>query len=83
VPEPPPDWKRQFPVFGAVSGTAGCIAAVEAIKLICGFGEPLADRLLVGEFREMSFRVFRTRRRPDCSVCASLTAGNPAASRYG
>jgi molybdopterin/thiamine biosynthesis adenylyltransferase len=71
VPEPPPDWTRQFPVFGAVSGTAGCLAAVEAIKLICGLGEPLADRLLVCDFREMSFRVFRTRRRPDCAVCGS------------
>jgi molybdopterin/thiamine biosynthesis adenylyltransferase len=82
VPEPPPDWERQFPVIGAVSGTAGCIAAVEAIKLICGLGEPLADRLLVCEFREMNFRVFRTRRRPDCPACGSLPAGSPAATRH-
>jgi molybdopterin/thiamine biosynthesis adenylyltransferase len=79
VPEPPPDWKRQFPVFGAVSGVAGCVAAVEAIKLICGIGEPLADRLLVCEFREMAFRVFRTRRRPGCTVCGALSGGNPPA----
>jgi molybdopterin/thiamine biosynthesis adenylyltransferase len=72
VPEPPPDWKRQFPVFGAVSGAAGCVAAVEAIKLITGIGEPLADRLLVCEFREMAFRIYRTRRRPDCPVCGPL-----------
>jgi molybdopterin/thiamine biosynthesis adenylyltransferase len=72
VPEPPPDWSRQFPVFGAVSGTAGCIAAVEVIKLLTGIGEPLADRLLVCDLREMGFRVFRTKRRPDCPVCAQL-----------
>ena len=72
VPEPPPDWKRQFPVFGAVSGVAGCVAAVEVIKLITGIGEPLADRLLVCELREMGFRVFRTRRRPGCPVCGAL-----------
>jgi molybdopterin/thiamine biosynthesis adenylyltransferase len=80
VPEPPPDWSRQFPVFGAVSGTAGCVAAVEVIKLITGIGEPLADRLLVCELREMSFRVFRTRRRPGCPVCGpapDATAGGP------
>jgi molybdopterin/thiamine biosynthesis adenylyltransferase len=71
VPEPPPDWKRQFPVFGAVSGVAGCLAAVEAIKLLTGIGEPLADRLLVCEFREMTFRTFRTRRRPGCAVCGT------------
>lgn len=78
VPEPPPDWKRQFPVFGAVSGVAGCVAAVEVIKLVCGIGEPLADRLLVCEFREMAFRVFRTRRRPGCTVCGTLPARNPS-----
>jgi molybdopterin-synthase adenylyltransferase len=71
VPEPPPDWKRQFPVFGAVSGVAACVAAVEVIKLVTGIGEPLADRLLVCELREMSFRVFRTRRRPGCPVCGA------------
>ncbi len=71
VPEPPPDWRRQFPVFGAVSGVAGCVAAVEAIKLVCGIGEPLADRLLVCELREMGFRLFRTRRRAGCLVCGS------------
>jgi molybdopterin/thiamine biosynthesis adenylyltransferase len=75
VPEPPPDWKRQFPVFGAVSGVAGCVAAVEVIKLVTGVGEPLADRLMVCELREMGFRVFRTRRRPGCPVCGE----NPAA----
>jgi molybdopterin/thiamine biosynthesis adenylyltransferase len=75
VPEPPPDWTRQFPVFGAVSGVAGCLAAVEAIKLVTGIGEPLADRLLVCEFREMAFRVFRTRRRPGCPVCGTLPQG--------
>ena len=69
IPSPPPDWKRQFPVFGAVSGTVACIGAMEAIKLICGIGEPLADRLLAFDLREMRFRVFRTKRRPDCTVC--------------
>lgn len=72
VPEPPPDWKREFPVFGAVAGVAGCVAATEAIKLICGIGEPLTDRLLVCELHEMRFRIFRTRRRPDCPVCGTL-----------
>lgn len=69
IPSPPEDWKRQFPVFGAVSGTVGCIGAMEAIKLICGIGEPLVDRLLVFDLRDMRFRVFRIRQRPDCPVC--------------
>ena len=52
MPEPPPDWKRRFPVFGAVSGVAGCVAAVEVIKLVAGLGEPLADRLLTFSLRK-------------------------------
>ena len=30
----PPTWTRLFPVFGAVSGVAACLGAVEAIKCI-------------------------------------------------
>src|SRR5207237_7740719 len=40
-PVEPPDWKREFPVFVAVSGIAGCLRAVEVIKLLAGLGEPL------------------------------------------
>lgn len=72
VPLPPEDWKRQFPVFGAVSGAVGCIGAMEAIKLICGIGEPLVNRLLAFDLREIRFRVFRTKQRPDCPVCKKL-----------
>jgi molybdopterin/thiamine biosynthesis adenylyltransferase len=71
VPSPPDDWQRKFPVFGAVSGVVGCIGAMEAIKLICGIGEPLTDRLLSFDLRDMRFRVFRTQRRTDCQVCGS------------
>jgi molybdopterin/thiamine biosynthesis adenylyltransferase len=69
TPEPPPNWKRRFPVFGAVSGTAGCLGAVEAIKLICGVGEPLADRMLTMDLRDMRFQTIRTRKNPECRVC--------------
>ncbi len=71
VPAPPPDWRRQFPVFGAVAGVTGCLAAVEAIKLICRIGEPLADRLLVSDLDNMQFRLYRTRRRSGCAVCGT------------
>jgi molybdopterin-synthase adenylyltransferase len=64
-------WKRRFPIFGAVAGTVGCLGAMEAIKLICGVGEPLVNRLLMFDLREMRFRTIRTRRRHDCPVCGS------------
>jgi molybdopterin/thiamine biosynthesis adenylyltransferase len=71
VPAPPADWQRKFPVFGAVAGLAGCVGAMEAIKLICGVGEPLLDRLLVFDLRDNRFHIYRTRRRPDCPVCSA------------
>lgn len=70
-PQQPSAWKRQFPVFGAVSGTIGCLGAMEAIKVIAGLGEPLAGTLLTCDLREMSFRKVRIQRRPDCSVCGN------------
>jgi molybdopterin/thiamine biosynthesis adenylyltransferase len=71
TPEPPPEWRRQFPVFGAVSGTVGCLGAMEAIKLICGLGEPLTDRVLLFDLRDMRFRLVQTERRPDCRICGA------------
>ncbi len=71
VPESPPNWKRQFPVFGAVSGTVACMAAMEAIKLIAGIGEPLAGRMIRMELRDMDFRTFKVTRREDCPICGT------------
>jgi molybdopterin-synthase adenylyltransferase len=72
VPEPPASWSRQFPVFGAVSGAVGCLGAMEAIKVITGIGEPLVNRLLTFDLRDMRFRVVRVARRLDCPTCGSL-----------
>jgi molybdopterin/thiamine biosynthesis adenylyltransferase len=70
-PEPPADWRRQFPVFGAVAGTVGCLGAMEVIKLLTGLGEPLQGRLLTCDLRTMSFRSVKTMRRSDCPVCGN------------
>lgn len=73
-PDPPPSWKRQFPVFGAVSGTVACMAAMEAIKTIAGIGEPLANRLLKMDLRDMSFHKLQISRRTDCPTCGHLNS---------
>ena len=70
-PEPPGYWKREFPVFGAVAGTVGCMGAMEAIKVLSGLGEPLAGRLLTLDLRSMTFQSVRTRRDPQCPVCGN------------
>ena len=69
VPEVPPTWKRQFPVFGAVSGTAACIGAMEVIKLITGIGQTLCGTLLSMDLGSLQFRKVRLPRHDDCAVC--------------
>ncbi|HYR57355.1 MAG TPA: ThiF family adenylyltransferase, partial [Chthoniobacteraceae bacterium] len=73
-PEAPPEWKRQFPVLGAVSGAVACLGAVEVVKLLTGLGTPLLGTLLTMDLGTMHFRRHRLRRRRDCPVCGSLFA---------
>lgn len=70
-PEPPPVWKRRFPVFGAVSGTVGCLGAMEAIKILSGLGEPLVGKLLIVDLRDMRFVTLNLNKRLDCQICGS------------
>jgi molybdopterin-synthase adenylyltransferase len=71
-PEPPTQWKREFPVFGAVAGVVGTMGAVEAIKVITGIDQPLAGRMLIANLRDMSFRTLNLQRNPQCSVCRGV-----------
>jgi molybdopterin/thiamine biosynthesis adenylyltransferase len=71
-PEKPPAWRREFPVFGAVSGTVGCMAAAEAIKVIAGFGEPLYGQMINADLRDMTFRKIKISRNEHCAVCAGI-----------
>ena len=75
VPEIPPNWRRQFPVLGAVSGVAGSLGAVEVVKLLTGLGEPLAGTRLVMDLGAMQFRRLNLARRRDCPVCGQLNPG--------
>jgi molybdopterin/thiamine biosynthesis adenylyltransferase len=68
-PEPPANWKREFPVFSAVASCVGSLAAMESIKLIAGLGQPLTGKLLTFDLREMTFRTIAIARRADCAVC--------------
>jgi molybdopterin-synthase adenylyltransferase len=71
VPEVPPTWKRQFPVFGAVSGTAACIGAMEVIKLITGIGQPLAGEMLSIDLGTTHSRRVKLPRRDNCESCGT------------
>lgn len=69
TPAPPPAWKREFPVFGAVSGTVGCMAAMEAIKVLAGLGQPLYGRQVTIDLGRVRFNEFTIERDPECEVC--------------
>ena len=68
-PEEPDDWKRRFPVIGAVSGAVGCFGAMEVIKIITGLGEPLFNRLVTCDLRAMTFNSVRLQQRSNCPIC--------------
>ena len=73
-----PDWdRRAFSVIGAVSGTLACLTALEAIKLITGFSQPLLSQLLTIDLSRMEFAKRRSYRDRSCQVC-----GNNAPWRY-
>jgi molybdopterin/thiamine biosynthesis adenylyltransferase len=74
-PEPPANWKRQFPVISPIASTVGCLAAMEAIKVVTGVGQPLAGKLLTCDLRDMTFRMVAIRREPGCPVCGTVADG--------
>jgi molybdopterin/thiamine biosynthesis adenylyltransferase len=72
-PEPPPNWKREFPVFSAVSSTVGSLAAMEVIKVVAGLGQPLAGRMLIFDLRDQTYRTIPITRQTDCPECGAGT----------
>jgi len=66
------DWEELgFGVLGAVSGTIGSLAAVEAVKILTGHGKPLTGRMMHIDFAAMRTITPELRINPDCPVCSS------------
>ncbi len=57
-------------VFAPMVGIIGTMQAAEALKLVAGIGESLANRLLMLDARKMEWASIRTAKSPDCPVCA-------------
>ncbi|WP_369011313.1 ThiF family adenylyltransferase [Nodosilinea sp. LEGE 07088] len=69
-----PEWDRWgFGVLGAVSGTLACLAALEAIKLVTGLGDPLLGQLLTMDLARAEFAKRRAYHDPDCPVCGPIS----------
>ena len=69
TPDVPKYWKRQFPVFGATSGTVACMGAMETIKLLAGFGKSLEGSMLHLDLRNMEFNKLALNIEQQCKFC--------------
>ncbi len=58
-------------VFAPLTGIAGALQAMEAIKLIAGVGESLGGRLLLLDARNAEWRTVKVTKDPACGVCGS------------
>ena len=58
-------------VVGPLVGLVGSLQALEALKLLAQFGEPLVGRLLLIDALGSRFRELRVKRDAGCSVCGS------------
>ncbi|MBL0969184.1 MAG: molybdopterin-synthase adenylyltransferase MoeB [Brevundimonas sp.] len=76
VPDAPPDAETcsRVGVIGALAGVVGSMAALEAIKLIAGAGEPLSGRLLIYDGLTASARTAKVAADPGCPDCGQANA---------
>ncbi|HEX8442457.1 MAG TPA: HesA/MoeB/ThiF family protein [Allosphingosinicella sp.] len=58
-------------VLGAAAGVMGSLAALEAIRLVTGFGEESAGKLLLMDALTMRFRTIALPKDPGCPACAA------------
>ncbi|WP_167378083.1 molybdopterin-synthase adenylyltransferase MoeB [Pseudomonas floridensis] len=56
-------------VIGPLVGLVGSLQALEALKLLAGFGEPMVGRLLLIDALGTRFRELKVKRDPGCTVC--------------
>jgi molybdopterin/thiamine biosynthesis adenylyltransferase/rhodanese-related sulfurtransferase len=77
-PTPPPPGSvpscAEGGVLGVVCAAIGSVMATEAVKLICGIGEPLLGRLTIFDALAMSWRTIRVRPAADRQPVRELLA---------
>jgi len=62
----------QSGVLAPVVGVLGSLLAMEAVKVLSGYGEPLRGSLLLVDLRSMDIRKLNLPRRSDCPDCGHL-----------
>ena len=69
-----PPFEEKFPVVGAISAATGSLAALEAIKILSGCGQPAWGRMLIYEGQRARVRQFDVQRSATCPVCAGRSS---------
>lgn len=64
-----PGRKRRIPVFGVTPALIAMLQVTEAIKLLAGFGNLLAGKMLYIDIERMEFNLANLTKRPNCKVC--------------
>ena len=62
-------------VFAPLVGVVGSVQAAEALKLLCGVGQPLTGRLLMLDGKFMQWSEMALSRNESCIVCGAQTSG--------
>jgi adenylyltransferase/sulfurtransferase len=70
-------------VLGATCGVIGSLQALEALKLIIGFGEPLLGQYLTFDARTVRMRCVRLPRDPACPECRRVSSDALDPAEYG
>lgn len=58
-------------VIAPLVGIIGAMQALEAIKLLCGFGQSMRGRLLILDAASMQWREMKLEKNPHCPLCQS------------
>lgn len=75
-----PEFEEFFPVIGAISSAIGSLAALEAIKIVTGDGQPLFGKLLTIDGFGGYTNVATLARAADCVDCRGVA---PTVSAFG
>jgi molybdopterin-synthase adenylyltransferase len=67
-PQPPP-FEELFPVVGAISCAIGSLAALEAIKILSGSGQPMWGRMFTYDGFQGRTASLQLTRKPACACC--------------
>ncbi len=70
-------------VLGALTGVIGALMALEVLRLVADFGEPLAGHLLLYDALSARMRTVRLAKDPACPACSPAAAALHSSSSHG